>query len=219
MRAMAVGAMAILAVVAAAGPAPAETPPLGAGCDDAIARGVWELAIDLCSPELLPADATGATKSHILIGRAQAYEKTGDSKRAAADYAEASRLDPDSAEGHAARARGLQAKGQQTAALKEIDEALKRTANPPAGYYVLRAGILRDLGRDDQALPELDRAITLDPKNAQAYAMRASLYLARKEGDRAQADIQSATALAKNCELKAKQQAYVFTCPETDAAE
>lgn len=219
MRAITVGAAAILAVMAGASPSKAETPPLGAGCDDAIARGVWELAIDLCSPELLPADATGAARAHVLIGRAQAYEKTGDSKRAAADYAEASRLDPDSAEGHAARARGLQAKGQQAAALQEIDQALKRTANPPAGYYVLRAGVLRDLDRDDQALPELDRALTLDPKNAQAYAMRASLYLARKDGDRAQADIQSATALAKNCELKAKQQTYVFTCPETDTAE
>ncbi len=213
MRAMAVVVMTVLAAIAAAGPARAETPPLGSGCDDAVARGVWELAIDLCSPELLPADATDTTKAHILFGRGQAYEKTGDSKRAAADYAEASKLDPDSAEGHAARARGLQAKGQQAAALKEIDEALKRTANPPAGYYVLRAGILRDLDRDDQALPELDRALTLDAKNAQAYAMRASIYLARKDNARAQADIQSATALAQNCELKASKQTYVFTCP------
>ena len=214
MRAMAVGAMAILAVMAAAGPSQAETPPLGAGCDDAIARGVWELAIDLCSPELLPADASSAAKAHILNGRAQAYEKTGDKARAAADYAEASKLDPDSADGHAARARSLQARGQPAAALKEVDEALKRTQNPPAGYYVLRAGILRDLDRDDQALPELDRAITLDPRNAQAYAMRATIYLSRQDNSRAQADIQSATALAQNCELKAKQQTYVFTCPE-----
>jgi tetratricopeptide (TPR) repeat protein len=214
MRAKTAGAIAILVAMAtSAHPAPAEEPPLGAGCDDAIARGVWELAIDLCSPELLPADASGTTKAHVLIGRAQAYEKTGDSKRASVDYAEASRLDPDGAEGHAARARGLRAKGQQAAALKEIDEALKRTADPPAGYYILRAGILRDLDRDDQALPELNRALTLDPKNAQAYAMRASIYLARHDDGRAKADIQSATSLATNCELKAKQQTYVFTCP------
>jgi tetratricopeptide (TPR) repeat protein len=214
MRATAAAAIAVLAVMAITGRAPAETPPLGSACDDAVARGVWELAIDLCSPELLPADASGATKAHLLFGRAQAYEKTGDAQRAAADYAEASKLDPDGAEGHAARARGLQAKGNHAAALKEVDEALKRSANPPAGYYLLRASVLRDLGRDDQALPELDRAITLEPKNAQAYAMRASVYLARRDDARAQADIQSATALASDCELKAKQQTYVFTCPE-----
>ncbi len=213
MRAMAVAVMTVLAAMAAAGPARAETPPLGSGCDDAIARGVWELAIDLCSPELLPADATGATKAHILFGRGQAYEKTAmrNARRPIMPRRPSSiRTAP---KANAARARGLQAKGQQAAALKEIDEALKRTANPPAGYYVLRAGILRDLDRDDQALPELDRALTLDARNAQAYAMRASIYLARKDNARAQADIQSATSLAQNCELKASKQTYVFTCP------
>jgi hypothetical protein len=37
------------------------------------ARGVWELAIDLCSPEMLPADAAPQTKARILLGRAKAY--------------------------------------------------------------------------------------------------------------------------------------------------
>jgi Tfp pilus assembly protein PilF len=214
MRLIAVGAMAILAAVAAAGAARADPPPISAGCDDAVSRGVWDLAIDLCAPEMLPAGTLDATKAHILFGRALAYEKTGDRARAAADIAEASKLDPDSADLHAARARSLQAKGQHAAALKEIDVAFGKTSNPPAAFHVLRAGILRDLGKDDQALPELDRAIALDRRNAQAYAMRASIYLARQDNGRAQADIQSATSLAQNCELKAKQQTYVFTCPE-----
>jgi Tfp pilus assembly protein PilF len=214
MRAMAVGAMGVLAALAIAGAAPADPPPLGAGCDDAVARGVWELAIDLCSPELMPADTPDTTKAHILLGRAAAYEKTGDKVRAAADVAAASKLDPDSADLHAARARVLQAKGQHAAALKEIETAFGKTANPPAAFHVLRAGIFHALGQDDRALPDLDRAIALDPKNAQAYAMRATIYLSRQDNGRAQADIQSATSLAQNCELKAKQQTYVFTCPE-----
>jgi tetratricopeptide (TPR) repeat protein len=214
MRLIAVGAMAVLAAVTAAGAARADPPPVSAGCDDAVSRGVWDLAIDLCDPEMLPADTPDATKAHVLLDRARAYEKTGDKARAAADVAAASKLDPDSADLHAARARSLQAKAQHAAALKEIDVAFGKTTNPPAAFHVLRAGILRDLSQDDQALPELDRAIALEPKNAQAYAMRASIYLSRQDNGRAQADIQSATSLTQNCELKAKQQTYVFTCPE-----
>jgi Tfp pilus assembly protein PilF len=214
MRAMAVGAMAVLAAVAAADAVRADPAPISAGCDDAVSRAVWELAIDLCSPEMLPADTPDATKAHILLDRARAYENTGDKTRAAADVAEAAKLDPDSADLHAARARSLQAKGQHNAALKEIEAAFGKTANPPAAFHLVRAGIFRDLGEDEQALPDLDRAIALAPKNAQAYAMRASIYLSRQDNARAQADIQSATSLAQNCELKAKKQTYVFTCPE-----
>jgi tetratricopeptide (TPR) repeat protein len=217
MRAIAIGALAILATWTtgwATRSARADPGPLSAGCDDAVARGVWELAIDLCDPEMLPADASPAIKAHVLLGRASAYEKTGDKARAASDVAEASKLDPDGADLHAARARSLQAKGQHAAALKEIENAFGKTSNPPASLYVLRAGIFRDLGQDDKALPDLDRAIALAPKNAQAYALRASIFLSRKDNARAQTDIQSATALAQNCELKASKQTYVFSCPE-----
>ncbi len=209
----------VLAVLVAIPAARAEDTPLGAACDDAVARGVWELALDLCSPELLPAGASAESRAHVLRGRAKAYEQTGDAERAAADIAEATQiesagLDPTGAEAHAMNARSLLAGGDQAGALKEINAAIGGTAKAPAGYHLLRAGILRDLGQDDQALPDLDRAIALDAKNAKAYAMRASIYLARRDDTRAQADIQSATALAKNCELKStKQKTYVFTCP------
>jgi Tfp pilus assembly protein PilF len=214
---MAFGRTAVLVLVmtmAAVARAHPEEPPLGAACNDAVARGVWELAIDLCSPELLPANASSAMKAQVLLGRAAAYEKTGDKGRAAADVAEASKLDPDSADVHAARARGLQAKGNHAGALKEIETAFDKTSAPSAGFHFLRAAILHDLRQDDQALPDLDRAITLDPKNAQAYAMRANIYLARRDDGHAQADIQSATSLAKNCELKPQQQTYKLTCPD-----
>jgi tetratricopeptide (TPR) repeat protein len=196
MRAMAIGAMAVLAALAASAPAQAEDPPLGTGCDDAVARGVWELAIDLCSPEMLPADASSTTKAHILLGRAKAYAETGDAARAATDAAEAERLAPgSSAEYQAARSAGAAAKGELHQALQTIE-----------GLWTH--------GEDDRALAEADRVIALHPKSAQAYALRASIYLGRQDNGRAQADIQSATSLAQNCELKAKKQAYVFTCPE-----
>lgn len=195
MRALSVAALAVVAGLVAVDRAPAQDPALGAGCDDAVARGVWELAIDLCAPELLPAQAPDATKARVLMGRAKAYTETGDTERAAADAAEAQRLDPGSAAAFdAAQAAGAQANGDLRQILKAIEATWRR-------------------GDDTQALAELDRAIQAHPNSARAYALRASIHLARRD-DRAQADIQSATALARNCELKARQQVYVFTCPE-----
>ena len=196
MRAISVAALTVLAGLAAADPAAAEEPPLGAGCDDAVARGVWELAIDLCSPEMLPADTAPETKARILLGRAKAYKETGDDGRAAADAAEAKRLDPNSAAAFAA------AEKRQSAANGELKQTLQAIE------------ALWQRGDDVQALAEVDRTIATHPKSAQAYALRASIYLGRRDDGRAQADIQSATSLSKNCALTPKKQVYVLTCPE-----
>ncbi|GAB2178881.1 hypothetical protein [Dongia sp. agr-C8] len=196
MRALSVAALAVLAAFAAGDRAAAEDPPLGAGCDDAVARGVWELAIDLCSPEMLPADAAPAVKARILLGRAKAYRETGDPDRAAADAAEAQQLDPNSAAAFQA------AETQRTTAKGALQQSLKA------------AQASWDRGDTAGALATLDRIIADNPNSAQAYALRASIYLARRDDGRAQADIQSATRLARNCALTPKKQVYVFTCPE-----
>jgi Tfp pilus assembly protein PilF len=196
MRAISVAGLAVLAGLAIADPATAEDAPVGGGCDDAVARGVWELAIDLCSPEMLPADATPQTKARILLGRAKAYKETGDDGRAVEDAAEAKRLDPNSAAAFAA------AEKRQSAANGELKQTLQAIE------------ALWQRGDDVQALAQVDRAIATHPKSAQAYALRASIYLGRQDNGRAQADIQSATSLAKNCALTPKKQVYVLTCPE-----
>lgn len=188
--------MAALAVLAAAGPALAEDRPLGAGCDDAVARGVWDLAIDLCAPEMLPADAAPQTKARVLLGRAKAYRETGDADRAAADTAEAQRLDPGSASAFQA------AEDQRASAKGVLQQSLKA------------AQASWDRGDAAGALAALDRIIADNPNSAQAYALRASIYLARRDDGRAQGDIQSATRLARNCALTPKKPAYVLTCPE-----
>jgi tetratricopeptide (TPR) repeat protein len=196
MRALSVATVVGLAGLAVTNPAGAEDSQVGAGCSDAVGRGVWELAIDLCSLEMLPADASAETKARILLGRAKAYQETGDTKRAAADAAEAEQLAPGSAAAfNAAAASRSQADGALRNRLREIQA-------------------LWDSGNDGQAIAALDRVIAANPRSAQAYAMRASIYLARRDDPRAQADIQSATALAKNCALKPRQQAYALTCPE-----
>jgi Tfp pilus assembly protein PilF len=191
MWAKCLAALAVLAGLAMAEPAAA-----GTACDDAVARGVWDLAIDVCSPEMLPADVTPEQKAQALLGRALAYKETGDTERSAADAAEAHRLDPNSAVAFdAAQAARAKATGDLRQTLKAIEAQWRR-------------------GQADQALAELDRTIATHPQSAQAYALRASIYLARRDDARAQADIQSATKLARNCTLTPKNQVYVFTCPE-----
>jgi Tfp pilus assembly protein PilF len=188
---MSVAALVVLGGLAVSHPAAA-----GAACDDAVARGVWELAIDVCSPEMLPADVTPAQKASALLGRAKAYKETGDTERAKADVAEAHRLDPNSAAAFdAAEASRQQASADLRQTLQAIEARWRR-------------------GEDVQALADLDRTIATHPKSAQAYALRASIHLARRDDGRAQADIQSATSLAKNCALTPKKQVYIFTCPE-----
>jgi Tfp pilus assembly protein PilF len=191
MRAMAVAALTVLAGWAMAKPAAA-----GTACDDAVARGVWDLAIDVCSPEMLPADVTPEQKAQALLGRSRAYKETGDAERAAADVAEAKRLDPNSAAAFdAAQAARTKASGDLRQTLKTIEAQWRG-------------------GQANQALAALDQTIAANPNSAQAYALRASIYLSRRDDARAQADIQSATKLARNCALAPKNGTYVFTCPE-----
>jgi len=123
-------------------------------------------------------------------------EHSSNASTFAARVAEAHRLDPKSvAAFEAAQASRAKASGDLRQTLQSI-EAMWRGGN------------------DAQALAEVDRAIATYPKSAQAYALRASIYLARHDDGRAQADIRSATGLAKNCELRnTKQQTYALTCP------
>jgi Tfp pilus assembly protein PilF len=186
--------MTVLAVLA--GSATSHSAAAGTACDDAVSRGVWELAIDVCSPEMLPADVTPEHKAQALLGRSRAYMETGDAERAAADAAEAKRLDPNSAAAFdAAQAAPTKAGGDLRQTLQAIEAQWRG-------------------GQVDQALAALDRTIATNPGSAQAYALRASIYLARRDDGRAQADIQSATQLARNCALAPKNGTYVFTCPE-----
>jgi tetratricopeptide (TPR) repeat protein len=157
---------------------------------------------------LRPANASAASKALVLVGRAKAYRETGDAARAAADAAEAHRLDPNSAaafDGAQARRAGRDPVLEQK--LKDIEA-------------------LWDDGEDDRALAEVSRLIAANPGSAKAYALRASIYLARQENDRATPDITQATSLSKNCQLNLRvratisgeaasgRQSYPLTCPD-----
>ncbi|MGH8659818.1 MAG: FecR domain-containing protein [Gammaproteobacteria bacterium] len=54
-----------------------------------------------------------------------------------------------------------------------------------ASYYTLRAGLLLNVGRVDEARADLDQALKLDPKNATAYALQSVILMVQNESERA----------------------------------
>ena len=79
---------------------------------------------------------------------------------------------------HMERARSLSARGMVEEALAEIDRMLEQDEQNTSARS-LRAGILVQLGRLDEAATEFERVITLDPGNAQSYRGLAQLELMR----------------------------------------
>jgi tetratricopeptide (TPR) repeat protein len=72
----------------------------------------------------------------------------------------------------------------------DLDAALTRLDAVPvklrsSTYYTFHAGLLLSLGRVDQAQPDIDRALALDPADGTAYALRSIIALVRNETDKA----------------------------------
>jgi tetratricopeptide (TPR) repeat protein len=80
-----------------------------------------------------------------------------------------------------------------TLALQYIDDAIART-NPTPGALNNRGAILRALGRHDDALATYDRALTLDPKNADVLSNRANVLFDMGRPDDALACLDAAIA-------------------------
>jgi tetratricopeptide (TPR) repeat protein len=79
---------------------------------------------------------------------------------------------------HMERARSLSARGMVDEALVEIDRMLDQDEQNTSARS-LRAGILVQLDRLDEAATEFERVIALDPGNAQSYRGLAQLELRR----------------------------------------
>jgi tetratricopeptide (TPR) repeat protein len=71
-----------------------------------------------------------------------------------------------------------------------------RSASPPAKAHIDRGQVLAGKGDVDGALAEFGQAIRVDPKNAQAFGLRALAYASRNERDKAINDWTSAITLA-----------------------
>ncbi|MFI5346179.1 MAG: tetratricopeptide repeat protein [Elusimicrobiota bacterium] len=101
--------------------------------------------------------------------------------------------EPASAPLHAYRGQDLLRRGETALGL----HALERAAGlEPAGWILAWLGeALRAMGRKDEALAALDRALTLDPRYDNAWAWRATLKLAAGDASGALADLDRALKL------------------------
>jgi choline-sulfatase len=79
---------------------------------------------------------------------------------------------------HMERSRTLSARGMTSEALVEIDRMLDEDSQNTSARS-LKAGLLTQLGRFDEAAEELQAVIAFDPENAQSYRSLAQLEMAR----------------------------------------
>lgn len=92
-------------------------------------------------------------------------------------------------------------RGEELARTEPSDTTIQagppsRPASSPAKAHIDRGQSLASKGDVDGALAEFGQAIRLDPKNAQAFGLRALAYASRNERDKAINDWTSAIAMA-----------------------
>jgi tetratricopeptide (TPR) repeat protein len=119
---------------------------------------------------------SGAGESTVneCLEEARTHYFAGRFHQAVQRFTEGIRLQPDSPDAYAGRARAYAALGQPADAMEDYDEAI-RLRPRVAQFYVLRAEISEAVGKPAAALADLNEAIRLDPCCADAYCQRAGL--------------------------------------------
>lgn len=126
--------------------------------------------------------------------RGHAHRRLGDRDRARADYRAALALDPD---GRADLERDEEHARIMKRPAERLDllDALVLIAPDEVNYLVARAEVLRDAGRNQEALADLDRAIPLHSYPCEEHALRASVRWSLHDPEGALADLDRALTL------------------------
>ena len=66
------------------------------------------------------------------------------------------------------------AKGDRLAALRDADEAVKLDSNEPTNYAT-RAAVMRALSRNDDAIADLRKGLTLNPNESRKRQLEGAL--------------------------------------------
>jgi tetratricopeptide (TPR) repeat protein len=109
---------------------------------------------------------------------------------------QAARLRPDWALPHELRASACLNGGRHQDALESCDQAAIAGPADPASLLLLRAAALKRLGRIDDALRDLDRALALQPALAKAWRERGRLLVEHNRHEEALRDLDEAVRLA-----------------------
>ncbi len=121
-------------------------------------------------------DAAASFAADILVGRGQALDRAGREEEARADFAEAVRVRPDLPAAHLNLGilLGRAAATEEAARVAEARLLAAAELDPRGIEPLLNLAALRnDRGRPDEALADLDRALSRDPRSADARRDRA----------------------------------------------
>src|SRR5437016_2394307 len=77
----------------------------------------------------------------------------------------------------------LYRKGRLAEAIASLQNVPERLSNPQ--LFVYRAGLFLLVGRFDEAKPDIERAIALDPRNSDAYSLEAVIAVVQNDKDEA----------------------------------
>ncbi len=112
----------------------------------------------------------------IHYNRGTAYDKMGKYDPAIADYDKAISLNPKYVNAYANLARAYRKKGKYAAALAFDAQAIKSNPKNASAYHNSRAWTYFKWGKAGKGLPDANKAIALDPEDANAYDTRGHIY-------------------------------------------
>lgn len=138
-----------------------------------------------------------------LLMRAYIYQRQRNYKAARADYEQLLKLDPQNYNGCLGLVNLERKEQRYEKALSLLDELIERpategwqlTPSERALFYVVRAGIGKEMGQTDLALIDLDKALALDVSLPDIYLIRGEIYLLQKKKVLARRDFEKAVAL------------------------
>lgn len=154
-----------------------------------------DVAISACDRLIARKELKGRDLLH--SSRGAAFARVGQHDRAIADFDQAIRLNPKSAQGHAGRGESRAAKGENDLAIVDCDEAI-RLEPTRAASYASRGMIWMKVGQYGLAAADFDEAVRLAPFVSVYYSVRGYSRHASKKYDAAFADYEAALRLNSN---------------------
>ncbi|HEY9839407.1 MAG: tetratricopeptide repeat protein [Candidatus Sericytochromatia bacterium] len=100
-------------------------------------------------------------------------------------------------------------RGDDKGALTTLELGLENLPDNPR-LLASQGVVLNKLGRLDEALASLNRAIALDPKSGDAYTQRGGLYISLEQLDKAKADLEKGIAMGSGSSITHAHLAYVL---------